>query len=450
MKLLTYQGFKVEYPSCTFFYEYDSRSYTKTISLCDIPLPALSKARERTVHHILAHTGMSLIPHLFVVEDFDRVCVEPLWLSPSGILFYQSFFLKGLAELRLRNRLRINKEVEITVYANAPRYEAAEIEPPYRALLLNGGGKDSCVAAELLKQVGLPFTWLSVGLTPAMSRIMAASKVKDAIQLGFESGLSKKTIKYEGHRPFSSLLAYMSLLPAYILGYRYVVVANEYSSNFGNLSLEGVEINHQYSKSYEFERMFADFVNQEILRGVSYFSILRPLYEIQIARMFAQFEGYFHSFISCNLGHKQDYWCNECPKCAFIFLILSAFLPHERVVAIFGRNLFETSSARKMIRRLTGAGVKPFECVGTVEEAQLSLYLALQKEPPGRLPTEIREELKAFCQNMATGLPLYEYLHSFERPHSIPPELAPGAHRFFERHLAAAPCDPATALCANP
>ena len=71
------------------------------------------------------------------------------------------------------------------------------------------------------------------------------------------------------------------------------------------------------------------------------------------------------------MGSKTDSWCGHCPKCLFTWIILSPFLSHEKLIAIFGKDLLKDSTLRPIYEELNGtAPVKPFECVGTVEEVR--------------------------------------------------------------------------------
>ena len=110
---------------------------------------------------------------------------------------------------------------------------------------------------------------------------------------------------------------------------------------------------------------------ENINKEVQYFSFLRPLSELQIAKLFSEFEAYHPVFRSCNVGSKTDSWCGHCPKCLFTWIILSPFLPKEKLVSIFGKDLMSDSSLQPILEELNGtAAVKPFECVGTVEEVR--------------------------------------------------------------------------------
>ncbi len=98
--------------------------------------------------------------------------------------------------------------------------------------------------------------------------------------------------------------------------------------------------------------------------------------------MFSEHKKYFKHFSSCNRNFKVFYerttslWCGECPKCAFVFLILAPFIPKQELIAMFGKNLLDDDTLVPLMGDILGFGkLKPFDCVGTFEEAQAALYL---------------------------------------------------------------------------
>jgi hypothetical protein len=64
-----------------------------------------------------------------------------------------------------------------------------------------------------------------------------------------------------------------------------------------------------------------------------------------------------------------------------VFLILYPFIDEEVLTSkIFAHNLFEDESLLGQLEKLLGlTAAKPFECVGTVREAQAAFYLSLTK-----------------------------------------------------------------------
>lgn len=183
------------------------------------------------------------------------------------------------------------------------------------------------------------------------------------------------------------MLAFLSTAIAFCLGKKYITLSNEDSANETNV--EGQNINHQYSKTLEFENDFRDYVKKYLKIDVEYFSFLRPISELQIAMLFSRFEKYHKVFKSCNVGSKQKpwVWCGDCPKCLFVYIILSSFLEEEKLVDIFGNNLFENKDLLETFIELCGYGeTKPFECVGTYDEVRYSINKNIEKRNGKELP----------------------------------------------------------------
>lgn len=316
--------------------------------------------------------------------------VYPYRLLPEQADFFSMLYRKGLGEFYYRNHLDPNDSPEF--YADKGAEAPAVLFPRrQRALVGIGGGKDSVVVAELMKRGGRKFSSFVMETEKGSPIIDGVIKVLGTDKLVIRRRLDQKIFQplagaYNGHIPFSAVLAFVGVLGAALYDYDEVVVGNEYSSNFGNIRYHGLEVNHQWSKSLEFEKSFQHYCRKFLTPDVGYYSLLRPYYEIRIAKMFSGYEKYHHLFSSCNRNFKVNkerqntLWCGECPKCAFVFALLSAFLPKEKVIAIFGKNLFADKSLLPLYRDLIGAGkMKPFECVGTFEEIKAALYLARPK-----------------------------------------------------------------------
>jgi len=238
--------------------------------------------------------------------------------------------------------------------------------------------------------------------------------------------------RYQGHKPFASVLAFLSLLAAFVQQSQYIVVANEYSANFGNVMIRGQMVNHQFPKSHEFEIRFASYVRDEILPDVMYFSILRPLYEIQIAKLFTEYPRYFDSFRSCNRGLRSDYWCLDCPKCAFVLLALAPHLDKLQLARVFKDNPFAPPRMRRLIARLCSSPIKPFECVGTQHESMVALWLAHQRHRSDRF---IESLCCLCCNGQDMDALIQEHMSVIQRPHSIPSELARSVMAHFASRL---------------
>jgi hypothetical protein len=205
-----------------------------------------------------------------------------------------------------------------------------------------------------------------------------------------------------------------------------VAMSNEHSASAPNLSIDGVEVNHQYSKSLEFELDFAEYVERFISPSISYFSLLRPLAEIEIARRFAKYREYFSVFRSCNTAFRQAraargrHWCCNCPKCRFVFLALSPFVAKPDLIEIFGCNLLDDEIQRDGFAELCGLQAnKPFECVGeTSESAGVMSHLA--DHPEWREDRVVRRLNEEFPSLGNRGPAEFRTLFEVRHPHRVP------------------------------
>jgi len=314
-------------------------------------------------------------------------------LTEAEKTFLRDFYLHGLGEFAYRNNLDLS-QLELRAPARAPTPPQPPASHRNRALVPFGGGIDSIVTVEQVRQradvalfvvsrpgdrfdaieepaavTGLPVVRAEREIDPQLLR---------SAELGFRNG----------HVPVTGILSAIAILAAVLEDRDAVVMSNEWSASVPTLEHQGRPVNHQYSKSEEFEAA---------LRGVlaagpgplpEYFSWLRDRTELWVAQEFAKLGPYFASFRSCNKAFYTErarrftYWCGQCDKCAFIDLILAPFLPAEalrRIFAVTGEPLEDPAMAGKF-RSLLGAGAKPFECVGEVTECRAAVLLAARRE----------------------------------------------------------------------
>ncbi|MEK7124391.1 MAG: UDP-N-acetylmuramoyl-L-alanine--D-glutamate ligase, partial [Patescibacteria group bacterium] len=346
-------------------------------------------------------------------------------LSKQEADFWNIVYKKGLGEFFYRNNL----DPKISPLFPYKKSDAFRVIPrrfprnsvtPTNILVGVGGGKDSIVSAELLKEHGINFNSFSVETNNSSHLIGNIAKTIGKKHLKIRRFLDPQVFQnhnYNGHVPISAIYAFLGIFACSLYKYSGFIVSNEYSSNFGNIKYKGLDIhpvksakggvlpkakqfdwvNHQWSKSFEFEKLFQDYLKNFISPDLKYFSLLRPFYEIRIAKMFSgnnpstplRTRKYFPLFSSCNSNFKiaetrgnlrgitRKLWCNKCPKCVFTFTILSAFLTKKELLDIFGENLYEREELLPLFRDILGLGaMKPFDCVGTFEEAQAAFCLA--------------------------------------------------------------------------
>ncbi len=223
-----------------------------------------------------------------------------------------------------------------------------------------------------------------------------------------------------GHTPFSAIVAFLSLYCAHLTGAGNIVLSNESSAN--EASVHGTDINHQYSKGFEFEKDFSSYVMENFGGHIRYFSLLRAFNELQIAKRFASLREFHKVFRSCNVGSKKNIWCKECSKCLFVYIILSPFMAENDLEEIFGENLLDKISLLKEFEGLVGLlDLKPFECVGTVDEVRYALDLTAEKYRSQNL--KMPGLLDFYVNEIKQGSELKEnLLGAYEKENAIPEE----------------------------
>jgi len=361
----------------------DALEFSETISLGDAQrlrqLPEGFVARMLEDLHLVL--GISYYK-LFCPPQF--LGNPPLSASQAG--FWNTLYAKGLGEFLYRNDLSPSIVARFEAVAKSGGIPAQLPISPQKVLIGIGGGKDSIVSLELLRDHDRTGFVVETGrghqITDEVAQIanVPLSKIKRTLDPQLLAGVPGS---YNGHVPVSAIYAFLGVLEAALSGCAYFVVSNEHSSNFGNVMHEGMEVNHKWSGSAEFECLMQEYVRDHLTTSISYFSLTRPFYELRVVQLFTQLgEKYFSTFSSCNRNftHYHDgakRWCGECPKCAFAFLMLAAFLPKDRVLDIFKKDLFEDEILLPLFKDLLGYGdLKPFDCVGTFEESRAALAMA--------------------------------------------------------------------------
>ncbi|MDR1848244.1 MAG: UDP-N-acetylmuramoyl-L-alanine--D-glutamate ligase [Bacteroidales bacterium] len=336
---------------------------------------------------LIFYIGMAEMMSYWKFACSPLIKIKPYGLSNEQIAFWKKLFFKGMGEFRYLNGIETteNDFVSFESEGELPA-EPVEFQTREGYLVPIGGGKDSVVTLELLRkdnQQVIPFV-----LNPRKASLDCIRVAGYRHNEFFETQrtLDPKLLSLNdkgylnGHTPFSALLAFICILAAAISKKRYVALSNEISANESTVA--GEEINHQYSKSLEFEDDFRKYVSDFITKDIEYFSFLR-ISELRIASLFTSFD-YKSVFRSCNVGSKQDIWCGHCSKCLFAFIILSPYIAKDELVNIFGKNLFCISDDNLQLKdyflELTGVkSQKPFECVGTIAEVNAAIALHIEK-----------------------------------------------------------------------
>jgi UDP-N-acetyl-alpha-D-muramoyl-L-alanyl-L-glutamate epimerase len=374
----------------TCHYELDGREFTERVTL---PGQA-GNPRWRTE---AAQAAARLVFLLAGVSYYKTAAPPVIDLGETALTeaeraFLRDFYLHGLGEFAYRNNLDLT-----TTQIQAPRAQtrAPCPDPPAshrnRALVPFGGGIDSIVTVEQVRQradvalfvVSRPGDRFDAIEEPAavtgLPIARAEREIDPQLLRSAEHGF------LNGHVPVTGILSAIAVLAAVLEDRDAVVMSNEWSASVPTLVYQGRPVNHQWSKSEDFEAAFRDIL--AATQGPEYFSWLRDRTELWVGEEFAKLGPYFASFRSCNKAFYTErarrftYWCGQCDKCAFIDLILAPFLPARelrRIFAVTGEPLEDPAMAGKF-RSLLGAGAKPFECVGEVTECRAAVLLAARR-----------------------------------------------------------------------
>lgn len=343
-------------------------------------------AADATFRSLVFSLGLVELVSYWKITCSPRVIIKAGFLNTDQIDWWKKLYFNGLGEFFYKNGIDTQPfdfmHIE-TTGESVPVPERKGSSPPNGYLVPIGGGKDSIVTLDLLQPQKEPCYCYAVNPTAAAQDVIKASGCDDEHCINVARTLDPNMLELNrqgflnGHTPFSAIVAFSSVMAAHIYGIRYVVLSNESSAN--ESTIPGSKVNHQYSKSFEFENDFHGYEKSFIKSGVYYFSLLRPLTELQISEHFSRLADYHHLFRSCNVGSKQNIWCCHCPKCLFVFLILSPFMSRNNLIGIFGDDLLNNENLKETFDQLIGIlEEKPFECVGSRDEINVAICMSIR------------------------------------------------------------------------
>ena len=383
----------------------------------------LDTEAKKILEELIFQLGLAETISYYKITCPKKVRIECGTLTGEQRAWWRKLYYNGLGEFMYRNGIEVSEEELLTIECPSPEEQGVRkpFQDPteYKGFLVPvGGGKDSVVTLETLRGQDIMTYHINddsaidevIGVFNHTENDCRAKRTLDPNMLE----LNRKGY-LNGHTPFSAIVAFSSTAAAFLSGRRMIALSNETSAN--ETTVRGSFVNHQYSKSYEFEQDFQNYIGQITTSDIHYFSFLRPLAEIEIAALFAQCRDYHRIFLSCNRGSKKGIWCCDCPKCLFVYIILSPFLPEEELVGIFGEKLLDKPSLEKDFRELVGIDEnKPFECVGTRSEVGCALKAFVEKGGRSLLTDRYREEILGERESLA------EYLNCWEDRNHVPSE----------------------------
>ncbi len=393
----------------------------------------LQKIGDATLRNFIFHLGLAEMPSYWKCAVSPEIIVEAGPLTRRQEQWWQDLIFHGLGEFFYKNKIDFTKRRFLTIRAKThspfplsePRIKGGSFLVPV------GGGKDSLVALELLKRAGQKFQPFILGNVPAAFAVVKAARCPEPVVLRREIDPKLLALNrngyLNGHTPFSAYLAFASVFCAKLFGHHAAAVANERSANEETTIFHGKPINHQYSKSFDFEKKFRAYASRYLTKNVSYLSAMRPLYELQIAQIAASLKN-LPAIKSCNVNQKKGTWCGKCSKCLTAFLLLYPFVDEHVLIRMFKRNLFANNALWRYIPALVGeTAEKPFECVATRKETRAAFQLAIEKVQTAGRPLPVLLE-----RYRRTLLPRYRMprkaiqnmLRTWDRKNFLPKEMS--------------------------
>ena len=360
----------------------------------------------------------------------DTVRIDGYAIDADTAALVEMIYLNGLGEFAYRNGLNLRGRFRLPVQQQGTPAPVLGLQG--RALVAIGGGKDSLVSIEALRRAGVDATVTWIG---GSQLIRACAERTGLPTLNLGRTLAPELFElnrqgaWNGHIPVTAVNSAIMVLAALLQGADQVVFSNERSASYGSQIPGTGEVNHQWSKGWAFEQAFGSHVQAHVAADLQYYSLLRPMSELAVARQFAKSDAYDAHFSSCNrnfhiLGERPvNRWCGVCPKCHFVFLALAPFMPKTRLVRIFGRNLLDDAAqAAGFDALLEFQDHKPFECVGEGRESRAAMATLAQR-------AEWNEDVlvKRFCNEIRPQLDAAELelapLLQLQGEHRIPAAL---------------------------
>ena len=409
----------------------DGPELVETITVPGAPF-TLDAARAAAVERALRLLHLVAGVSYYKAAVPGEIRIDGYAIDAATATLMEDIYVNGLGEFAYRNGLDLHGRIRFPRGPSSgpsghllPQAgegnDRREADLRSHALVAIGGGKDSLVSIEALRAAGVDQTVSWIG----GSQLIAACAARTGLPtLNIGRQLAPLLFDYNrqgawnGHIPVTAVNSAILVLAALLHGMDQVVFSNERSASYGSTIPGTGEVNHQWSKGWAFERAFGDYVQQQVAADLHYYSLLRPLSELAVARQFTRSNRYDAHFSSCNrnfhiLGERPvNRWCGVCPKCHFVFLALAPFMSKPRLVSIFGRNLLDDpAQAAGYDALLEFQDHKPFECVGEGRESRAAMA-ALAARPEWRedalVERFVREILPALDPGELAIAPLME------------------------------------------
>ena len=399
----------------------------------------------RSMYQLASLVAVDSLPAASINENIH----VSAFLNQETITLFNKLYDKIFAQHRWENNKPNYHGPKVIVDRErlGKKVASVEIEPgDPQTLFSAGGGKDSIVSMKLLERGSFDYGTFQYAHSvygdierqhKLICNSLSASRPKRSHQLNVEEDFFNSPILQNFGGEITTLCnpetpnGVFQALP-YILqyGYQYLSVGHEKSADHGNFFWEEInqEVNHQWGKSFEAEKLLNEYIKRNICHNFTFFSILKPLYDLTIFQLLKKDERLIRLTSSCNI--KKPY-CLRCPKCAYVWLNFMAYLDNDIVKDIFEENLFDVPELYEVFMEMMGLkGHKPFECIGEIGETRLAMYVCLTKGLQGKVLDTFR---KTIYESENFELLIKKYNVIDKKNHKIPTFMASQIFSQFEK-----------------
>lgn len=397
MSVFVFEGYSFQAGKARFVYSFEGgQRFAEEVDFAITEKPYDEAVLQKALFLCFLLIGSSYFK-TFPTRD---VKVIPGQLDQWQVKFFNTVYQEGLSQFAFENQLNRNS---LAWFSPSPKLlSSPPVDYQSRGLLsLVSGGKDSLLTATLLQRGQHEFTpwYLSHSEShPAIldqlgQPLVVAKRRID--QQGLE--LAAKQGGKNGHVPITYIVQSLALVQAILLGKNKILVSIGHEGEEPHASIEDLPVTHQWSKTWSAEQYFTEYVARYISPDIIIGSPLRGFSELKIAELFVNnsWQSFGQGFSSCNVANyaqgadnTQLKWCGQCPKCANSFLLFAPFVTKEELASLFGgQDLFTSAALQETFKGLLGIDgvMKPFECVGEIEELRQAYHMAQAKNEYGQL-----------------------------------------------------------------
>lgn len=370
----------------------DGRSFTERIQY-----QPLEGYDEKILDRALFLAFMVIGTSYYKTFSTTEVVIETGMIDDWQAGFFTKVYQEGLSQFAFENGLG---RPDLATFVPTGGTSDAISYGGEGLLVLQSGGKDSLLTAALLKRARKDFQpWY-----------VSSSEHHPGILDDFDVPLltTRRILDHEallkardegarnGHVPVTYIVQSIALVQAVLENKNTVLVSIAHEGEEPHAMVGDLPITHQWSKTWEAEQLFAEYVERYVSSDLHIGSPLRQYSELRVAELFVElaWREYGRRFSSCNRANYMQgadnselKWCGECPKCANAFLLFSPFLEPAELKSLFaGQDLFAKPMLQDTFKGLLGIDgvMKPFECVGEIDELRYAYHRAHRE--PGYVP----------------------------------------------------------------